>query len=288
YLPDVQQNYADHVYQNAYNAYWLANFAYPDWDMFQSHDPRAEFHAAARAASGGPVYVTDEHGRERAEVLRPLAFSDGRLLMLDEPGQVTRDTLLRDAALEPVPLKVFGRVTRPGTTAGVVAAFNVNKSAARVTGELRAADVEGLVAPGGDATRERVAVYRRSDGRVFVLGGAGGDSLPVSLAEAGFDFFTLAPVADGVAVFGLLDKYVGAAAVVSVRRAAGAVEVRLREAGDFGAWVERPPARVELDGRALPPSAYSYAGGLLRVPASSFGAGRGERALRVRLARGGR
>jgi hypothetical protein len=286
YLPDVAQNYADHVYQNAYNAFWMANFAYPDWDMFQSHDPRAEFHAAARAASGGPVYVTDEFGRERAEVLRPLAFSDGRLPMLDEPGQVTRDTLLRDAALEPVPLKVFGRVTRPGLWAGVVAAFNVNKSASKVTGELGLVDVEDLPMPAGLATR--VAVYRRSDGRAFALGGGGPWSLPVSLAEGGFDFFTLVPAEGGVAVFGLLDKYVGAAAVVSLSRGAGAVDVRLREGGDFGAWLERAPARVELDGRPLPASAYSYAGGLLRVPASSFGAARGERTLRIRLSRGGR
>ncbi|HEX8285893.1 MAG TPA: Sip1-related alpha-galactosidase [Pyrinomonadaceae bacterium] len=284
YQPDVAQNYADHVYQNAYNAFWMANFAYPDWDMFQSHDPRAEFHAAARAASGGPVYVTDEMGKERAEVLRPLAFSDGRLPMLDEPGQVTRDTLLRDAALEPVPLKVFGRVTRPGLTAGVVAAFNVNKSATRVTGELRAEDVEGLQATGG----ARVAVYRRGDGRVFVLGGGGAGSLPVSLAAGGFDFFTLVPVERGVAVFGLLDKYVGPAGVVSQKFAGGALTVRLREGGDFGAWVGRAPAGVEVDGRKLPPSAYTYAGGLLRVPRASFGARAGEHELRVTLSAGGR
>jgi hypothetical protein len=71
-------------------------------------------------------------------------------------------------------------------------------------------------------------------------------------------------------------------------RSAGAVDVRLREGGDFGAWMERPPARVEIDGRTLHASAYSFNGGLLRVPASSFGAGRGERALRIRLARGRR
>lgn len=286
YLPDVAQNYADHVYQNAYNAFWMANFAYPDWDMFQSHDPHAEFHAAARAASGGPVYVTDELGRERAEVLRPLAYADGRLPMLDEPGQVTRDTLLRDAALEPIPLKVFGRVTRPGFSAGVVAAFNVNKSAPRVKGELRGGDVEGLLSAGGAGAR--VAVYRRSDGRVFVLGGAGDDSLPLSLETGGFDFFTLAPAEGGAAVFGLLDKYVGPAAVVSLSRSGGALEARLREGGEFGAWLERAPSGVELDGRRLPASAYSFGGGLLRVPASSFGGGAGERTLRILLAPHGR
>ena len=281
YLPAVAQNYADHVYQNAYNAYWTANFAYPDWDMFQSHAAGAEFHAAARAASGGPVYVTDEPGRQRAEILRPLFFADARLPMLDEPGQVTRDTLLRDAALEPVPLKVFGRVTRPGLAAGIVAAFNVNKSAPRVAGELRASDVEGLTA--GNGAGGHVAVFRRSDGRAFVLSGDG--ALPVGLAPGGFDFFTLAATADGVAVFGLLDKYVGPAGVVSVEAARGGVEVRLREGGDFGAWLARAPARVELGGRPLPRTAYDFRGGLLRVPSAAFGNGRGERTLRIMLAR---
>ncbi len=281
YLPEVEQNYADHVYQNAYNAYWLSNFAYPDWDMFQSHDPRAEFHAAARAISGGPVYVTDEAGKERAEVLRPFALSDGRLLMTDEPGQVTRDTLLRDAALEPVPLKLFGLVTRPGLRAGVVAAFNVNKAAPMVGGSVRGTDVEGLGAAG------RVALYRRGDGRVVVLAPAS-DSMPLTFGEGGHDLFTLSPVEGGVAVFGLLDKYVGAAAVASVGRRGPDVEVRLLEAGDFGAWLEARPARVEVDGRALAPAAYSFAGGLLRVPRAAFGGRAGERTVTVRLGPRGR
>ena len=283
YLPDVAQNYMDHVYQNAYNAFWLSNFAYPDWDMFQSHDARAEFHAAARAASGGPVYVTDEAGKERAEVLLPLAFSDGRLAMLDEPGQVTCDTLLTDAALEPVPLKVFGRVTRPGLSAGVVAAFNVNKSVPRVTGALRVADVEGLTTSAGVGARNQVAVYRRGEGRAYLLGGSA-VALPFSLGEGGFEFFTLVPAARGFAAFGLLDKYVGPAAVVSQRFSGESVSVRLREAGDFGAWAGRAPARVELDGRALPPAAYSFERNLLRVPRASFGSRAGERELRIVLA----
>jgi len=280
YLPEVEQNYADHVYQNAYNAYWLSNFAYPDWDMFQSHDPRAEFHAAARAISGGPVYVTDEAGKERAEVLRPFALSDGRLLMTDEPGQVTRDTLLRDAALERVPLKLFGLVTRPGLRVGMVGVFNVNKAAPYVTGSVDVGDVEGL-------GREAMALYRRGDGRVVVLA-PWSDSMSLMFGEGGYDLFTLSPTEGGIAVFGLLDKYIGAAAVKSVERRGRAVEVRLLEAGDFGAWLEERPARVEVDGRALAPTAYSFADGLLRVPRAAFGERSGERTVTVHLGARGR
>jgi raffinose synthase len=287
YQPELKQNPKDHVYQNAYNAYWLANFAYPDWDMFESHDPAAEYHAVARAVSGGPVYFTDEAGKERPEILRRLAFSDGRLLMADEPAQVTRDLLLTDPSLEPVPLKIFSRVTRPGLKAGVVAAFNVNKSVRRVAGPLYAGDTDGLAfGNGGPLTKlPRLAVYRMSDGRVTLLDPTT-PAMPIELIDDGFDLFTLVPVERGAAVFGLLDKYLSPAGVVSVERDARGVTVRLREAGEFGAWVERAPASVEVDGRAIPSSAYSYAGNLLRVPAASFDEREGGREVRIVLARG--
>ncbi|HEY0376675.1 MAG TPA: Sip1-related alpha-galactosidase [Pyrinomonadaceae bacterium] len=283
YLPEVPHNPKDHVYQNAYNAYWTSNFAYPDWDMFQSHDARAEFHAVARAASGGPIYITDEAGKERAEVVRPLAFADGRLLMLDAPGQVTRDVLLTDVALEPAALKVFGTITRHGLRAGVVAAFNVNKGAQTVTGRIGTEDVEGLLPREGSAAAP-VAVYRRGRGRAVLLAGKNA-AFQFTLADFGHDLFTLVPVNRGVAVFGLLDKYLGPAAVLSQKLEDGRVTIRLREAGDFGAWLARPPAGVELDGRRLAPSSFSYREGLLRVPRSSFGGGAGEREVSIMLAR---
>jgi raffinose synthase len=282
YLPDTPQNTKEHTYYNAYNAYWTANFAYPDWDMFQSHDAHGAYHAVARAISGGPVYITDKPGMERAEILRPLAYSDGRLLMLDEPGQVTRDILLTDVALEAVPLKVFGHITRPGLAAGMIAAFNVNKSAQSVDGKISIADAEGFNRAGANGPKS-VAVYRRSSGRVTLLD-ARQASLAFSLESFGYDLFTLAPVGQGVAVFGLLDKYLGPAAVVSQKTEGERVTVRLREAGDFGAWLDRAPAGVEMDGRALPSSAYSYNQGLLRIPQASFGNQAGERELRITLA----
>jgi raffinose synthase len=281
YLPDNPQNAKEHIYQNAYNAYWTSNFAYPDWDMFQSHDPHAEYHAVARAISGGPVYVTDKPGRERASILRRLAFNDGRLLMLDEPAQVTRDLLLDDPALAAVPLKVFGRITRDGVHASMVAAFNVNKSARQVAGALHVADVAAVDEVGGAALS--VAVYQRSNGRVGLLN-ARQPTLPLSLDEFGFDLFTLAPAVRGFAAFGLLDKYLGPAAINSQRRERNEVVLRLSEAGEFGAWAARSPVRVMLDGRALAPNAYSYAQGLLRVPAASFNGRTGEHELRISLA----
>ena len=287
YSPDSTQNSKEHVFQNAYNAYWTSNFAYPDWDMFQSHDPYAEFHAIARAISGGPVYFTDEPGKESPEILRRLALSDGRLLLLDEPGLVTRDLLLRDVSLEALPLKVFGRITRPGMSAGMVAAFNVNKSAPQVAGTLNLSDVEALGAAARGAAPQTVAVYGRGNGQVTLLAGANA-TLPLSLGAGGYDLFTLAPVEGGAAIFGLLDKYIGPAAVTSVTRRGDQMTVNLREAGDFGAWLAGRPAKVSVGGREFPPSGYSYEGGLLRIPRASFGDRAGAASIVLTLSPGRR
>src|SRR5215213_708105 len=282
YLPDNPQNAKEHIYQNAYNSYWTANFAYPDWDMFQSHDPHAEYHAVARAISGGPVYITDQPGKERPEILLPLVNSDGRLLMLDAPGQVTRDILLTDVALEAVPLKVFGHVSRPGLSVAMVAAFNVNKTVSQVAGTISQKDLPQLL--GMANTAQAVAVYQRRTGLVTLLDQRQ-TTVRVVLDKFGFDIFTLSPVDDGVAVFGMTDKYLGPAAIVQQSREHNQLRIRVREAGDFAAWLQRAPTRVEVDGQALSKNLYSYTRGLLRVPRASFGSQPGERELRLILAR---
>ena len=280
YLPDNPQNVKEHVYQNAGNAYWTTNFAYADWDMFQSHDAHAEYHAVARAISGGPIYITDEPGKERPEILLPLVNSDGRLLMLDAPGQVTRDILLTDVALEAVPLKVFGNISRPGLSVAMVAAFNVNKTVSQVAGTISQKDLPQLL--GMANTAQAVAVYQRRTGLVTLLDQRQ-TTVRVVLDKFGFDIFTLSPVDDGVAVFGMTDKYLGPAAIVQQSREHNQLRIRVREAGDFAAWLQRAPTRVEVDGQALSKNLYSYTRGLLRVPRASFGSQPGERELRLTL-----
>ncbi len=257
----------EHVFQSAYNSYWISNFAYPDYDMFQSNLPQAKYHAIARAVSGGPIYTADEIGEENVELLKRLAFSDGRLLMLDEPGRVTRDTLLVDTGIERVPLKIFGQVLRPGFKAGVVAAFNVNKSCSQVLGGLSGKDVDGLRSEKNEGN-ERIAVYQRSTGRVHLL--EGDSPLPLRLGEYGADLFSLVPVKGSVAVFGLLDKYLSPAAILRQELRPDGIAVTLAEGGEFGAFLKKRPLEVRIDGKKLPVSSYTYRDGLLRIPPGRF------------------
>jgi raffinose synthase len=255
YIPDDRRVTCEHLMQNAYNALWTAAFAWPDWDMFQSHDADGLAHAIARAMSGGPIYLTDEPGRERVDIIRPLCDSGGRLYRLDEPGVVTRDLLYRDPSLGAGALKVWGRITRPGLRAGAVAALRVDKAAAVVSGELRAGDVEGMAGA-------RVAVWQRQARRAFALGP--GEALPFSIGEPGVELFTLAEIEDGVAVLGLLDAYLGPAAVTSVSRAGGEVLIDLRGGGELAVWLDDPaPPLAIVAGGA--PAAHRVDGNLLLI-----------------------
>lgn len=130
-----------HLYFNAYNALYMSQVVWPDWDMFQSHDPWALQQAVARAVSGGPVYVTDEPGKTVAEIVKPLAFIDGSLPLPDFPALPTEDVLMRDPYNEAVPLKIFTQVTVNGVgTYGIVAAFNIHKEDATVKGCVTPSD----------------------------------------------------------------------------------------------------------------------------------------------------
>ncbi|KAJ7945832.1 galactinol--sucrose galactosyltransferase-like [Quillaja saponaria] len=85
-----------HMVHCAYNSLWMGNFIHPDWDMFQSTHPCAEFHAASRAISGGPIYVSDSVGNHNFKLLKALVLPDGSILRCQHYALPTRDCLFED------------------------------------------------------------------------------------------------------------------------------------------------------------------------------------------------
>ena len=85
-----------HMVHCAYNSLWMGNFIQPDWDMFQSTHSCATFHAASRAISGGPIYVSDTVGNHNFELLKTLVLPDGSILRCEYYALPTRDCLFED------------------------------------------------------------------------------------------------------------------------------------------------------------------------------------------------
>ncbi|XP_015069484.1 galactinol--sucrose galactosyltransferase-like [Solanum pennellii] len=110
-----------HMVHCAYNSLWMGNFIHPDWDMFQSTHPCAEFHAASRAISGGPVYVSDSVGKHNFQLLKTLALPDGSILRCQHYALPTKDCLFEDPLHDG---KTMLKIWNLNKFAGVLGAFN--------------------------------------------------------------------------------------------------------------------------------------------------------------------
>ncbi|KAI8891141.1 glycoside hydrolase family 36 protein [Backusella circina FSU 941] len=73
FFPNEKDSHSWHIYANAINSLWTHHYpAIPDWDMFQTDHPFAEYHASSRAISGGSVYITDYPGKHNTSIVQKL------------------------------------------------------------------------------------------------------------------------------------------------------------------------------------------------------------------------
>lgn len=98
------------------------------------------------------------------------------------------------------------------------------------------------------------------------------DRVVVNLGSRKYDVATIVPVRYGnVAVFGLVNMFNAAAAVVEVGRSSDGLwtTVKLRDGGTFGAWVKTQPREVTVNGKV---SDFVWEDGMLEVVIDCSGA----------------
>ena len=193
FLPENRPWFARHILQCSFNSLFQGQFHRCDWDMWWTDDAQAEKNAICRAISGGPVYVSDRIGRSRPEILKPLVFSDGRILRADGQAVPTADCLLSDPRTSSAPLKIFNRAGN----CGAVAVFNISSDGRRQTGTLSPSDA-GL--PGG-----RYLVLEQLSGDSFLL--EKGESIGLKLRDNDdFRLYLFYPAERERFALGLVDK----------------------------------------------------------------------------------
>ena len=249
-----------HVHTNALNNLWTSAFALPDWDMFQSHHRWAEYHAAARALSGGPIYVCDKPGRQNFRLLRQLASSTGRLWRCDRPALPAPESVFADCRREEVLLKIHNR----SGAIGLIGFFHCSELRKKLSGKYSPSDVPDLV--GG-----HFIARRHSTGQVEEMNMD--DSSAVILPRMGFEIITVSPVLGGwIAALGRQERYTGATSIASASVTPdGGCRVMVKESGSYLFW-SRCAALVTDDmGEALA-SEYDAASRLLTVEMEAAGA----------------
>ncbi len=230
-----------HIYFNAYNSIWLSQLAWPDWDMFQSYDPLALAHAVARALSGGPIYVTDEPGKTRSEVLSPLAFRDGRIPRLDGVGRPTRDTVMLDPYNEKVALKLENKLTIPGLgTYSLLGVFNIYKGHEDIEYSFKPVDL--------GVKDSEVVVYEFFTNTARKVSSL--EEVRGVLEPDGVHLYVIAPLKRGVGVLGTRELYITPAVVDYAEDIEGGMAVHLRELRPIMLYLERG---VLVNGEELTP-----------------------------------
>ncbi|XP_057768021.1 probable galactinol--sucrose galactosyltransferase 6 [Salvia miltiorrhiza] len=229
FYPRDPVSHTIHIAAVAYNSVFLGEIMLPDWDMFHSLHPAAEYHGSARAISGGPVYVSDAPGKHNFELLRKLVLPDGSILRPRLPGRPTKDCLFSDPARDGVSLLKIWNMNKHSGVLGVYNCqgaawnsverkntFHQTKSEA-ITGYVRGRDVHLISDVAPDSNWDgHVALYSHRVGEVIVL--PYNVAMPVSLKVLEHEVYTVTPIkklAPGFsfAPFGLIDMFNGGGAI---------------------------------------------------------------------------
>ncbi|XP_061350769.1 probable galactinol--sucrose galactosyltransferase 6 isoform X2 [Gastrolobium bilobum] len=272
FWPRDPMSHTIHIASVAYNSIFLGEFMLPDWDMFHSFHPAAEYHGSARAISGGPLYVSDEPGKHNFDVLKKMVLPDGSVLRARLPGRPTKDCLFTDPARDGVSLLKIWNMNK---YCGVLGVYNCqgaawsaaerknafhqtnSASAAAITGYVRGRDVHLIseVADDRDWNGD-CALYSHRSGQLVVL--PYNVAMPVSLKVLEHEVFAVSPVkflAPGFsfAPLGLLNMFNGGGAieglVYEVKNDGGLVGVarlEIKGCGVFGAYSSARPTRCLL------------------------------------------
>jgi len=227
-----------HLFQSYANTLWIGQLVWCDHDMFHSSDKMAgRIMAVSKAMSGGPVYLSDAPTEFDHDTVKPLCYTDGKLLRPLAPATPLPDSVFVDAYRDPVPYRVIAPLTN-GAVAIVVYNLKHAKEAATFTAGITPADytyanamiqpypgkrpipVEGLVLYDWYARKGQ----RFEKNYTFELSGLEDRLLQLS------------PIVKGWAVIGRTDKYLSAAAVQILEINEKSVTVKMTEAGPLMIW----------------------------------------------------
>ena len=234
FLPMKEESFAEHLLQNAYNAVYHNEIYCCDWDMFWSEHVHAVRHSLLRAVSGGPVYVSDRISRTDPDVLRPLAYRDGRILMMNRSAKPTQDCMFQDPRKGGV-LKLHN-IAAWGEKgiAGGIAACNLTRETQTVC--FKPTDIPDL------EEAQQYWVFDYFGRKVWRQGKT--ESYTDEVGAGEIAWYVILPAGAGGTCLGLLDKYVGFSAVESVCGNEDMQVIVLHETGTAGWTSEKRPVQV--------------------------------------------
>lgn len=243
FFPDQPKSHAWHIFWNANNALYTSRLnCMPDWDMFDTTHPQAEFHAKSRSLSGGPILITDQVGKSDVALVRAMTSTnistgDIRVLRFPNPAASRYPYLnFHDGRFTKVINKTYDIYT--------VGAFN---TIARDASEgITLDDFTPLPLP-----KDEYVVFELSTRRTrrMLAKSRFKHLFTADLKENQSDIYTASPVlslaeSKNCAVLGLVDKFAGSVAVGWYRTNHSAhpiLELQITHLGLLGIYLDFVP-----------------------------------------------
>ncbi|XP_007020358.2 PREDICTED: probable galactinol--sucrose galactosyltransferase 1 [Theobroma cacao] len=265
FWPRDPASHTIHIASVAYNTVFLGEFMQPDWDMFHSLHPMAEYHGAARAVGGCGIYVSDKPGQHDFKLLRKLVLPDGSILRAKLPGRPTRDCLFGDPARDG---KSLLKIWNLNEFTGVIGIFNCQGAGwckvgktniihdlqpGTITGYIRATDVDYLPKVTDDGWNGDSVIYSHLGGELIYL--PNNATMPLTLKAREYEVFTVIPVkilsnGSKFAPIGLIEMFNSGGAIKELRYQSGIsvnIDMKVRGCGLFGAYSSTQPKRITVD-----------------------------------------
>ena len=241
YFPARDESHGHHIHCNGMNNLWTSTFCLPDWDMFHSNHFTAEFHAASRAISGGPVYISDVPANVNMEVIKKLCTDDGRTLRCDQPALPAVDCLFVDCLVEE---KLF-KITNHHHGVGILGLFNCRApETSAITERFSVSDIPGM-------QEGAYAVYFHRSGELRRIDAS--EALELSLRPLEYELVTFSPIINGIAPIGRADKFNSSWVLDSFQSLEnGDVECCLRIGGEILFYAESEPVELSAGGKKIP------------------------------------
>ncbi|CAH2053575.1 unnamed protein product [Thlaspi arvense] len=260
-----------HMIHCSYNSFWMGQMIQPDWDMFQSDHVCAEFHAASRAISGGPVYLSDHlgEGSHNFDLIKKLAFFDGTVPRCLHYALPTRDCLFKNPLFDKESILKIFNFNKFG---GVIGVFNCQGAGwcpkehrfkgfkdcyKTVSGTVHVSDIEWDQNPEAAGSQVSYAgdyvVYKKQSEEILFMNSKS-DAVEIILEPSSFDLFSFVPVTElgssGIrfAPLGLINMFncVGTVQEMEVT-GDNSIRVSLKGQGRFMAYSSSAPKICNLN-----------------------------------------
>ncbi|QIW97208.1 hypothetical protein AMS68_002726 [Peltaster fructicola] len=216
FFPEIDASHPWHVFCNAHNSLISQHLnVLPDWDMFQTSHKWAAFHAAARCVSGGPIYFTDYPGHHNVELIKQMTAETTRnTTIILRPDIIGKSINPYNEYTAQSMLKVGTFAGHAQTGTGILGVFNVSQRTLREFVKLE--DI-----PGTEHGEYVVHSFVSSEISKPLQRVGKHSFLGVMLRQTGWDILSAYPLRSfelhtgdvQVALFGLLNKMTGSAAV---------------------------------------------------------------------------